>query len=75
MKVLVIGDIMLDRYMVADVNRISPEAPVAIADVKFQYDVLGGAANCARNIATITGEGTVNLLGYFNPMDRYTKDL
>lgn len=75
MKFLVIGDIMIDRYLVADVNRISPEAPVAIADVKFQYDVLGGAANCARNISTITGEGTVHLLGYFNYDDEAGREV
>jgi len=69
MRFLVIGDIMIDRYTVGEVNRLSPEAPVQIVDVKYQYDVLGGAANCARNIATITGENTVDILGYFDPMD------
>lgn len=63
MKFLVIGDIMIDRYVIGKVNRISPEAPVQIVDMKFQYDALGGAANCARNISTITGEGTVDIAG------------
>lgn len=69
MRFLVIGDIMIDRYTVGEVKRLSPEAPVQIVDVKYQYDVLGGAANCARNIATITGKDTVDILGYFDPMD------
>lgn len=65
MKFLVIGDIMIDRYLIGEVNRISPEAPVQIVDVKYQYDVLGGAANCARNISTITGKDTVEIAGAF----------
>jgi len=69
MNFLVLGDIMLDRYTIGEVNRISPEAPVQIVNVKYQYDVLGGAANCARNIASITGKNTVDILGYFDPMD------
>ena len=69
MKFLVIGDIMLDRYTIGEVKRISPEAPVPVVDVKYQYDVLGGAANCARNIASITGKDTVDIIGYFDPMD------
>jgi D-beta-D-heptose 7-phosphate kinase/D-beta-D-heptose 1-phosphate adenosyltransferase len=68
-RFLVIGDIMIDRYTVGEVKRLSPEAPVQIVDVKYQYDVLGGAANCARNIATLTGKDTVDILGYFDPMD------
>ena len=75
MKFLVIGDIMLDRYTIGEVNRISPEAPVPIVDIKFQYNVLGGAANCARNISTITGEGTVDILGHFDPMDEAGKEV
>jgi len=65
MKFLVIGDLMIDRYVIGKVNRISPEAPVPIVDVKYQYDFLGGAANCAKNISTITGEGTVDIAGAF----------
>lgn len=65
MKFLVIGDLMIDRYIIGKVNRISPEAPVPIVDVKYQYDVLGGASNCAKNISAITGEGTVDIAGAF----------
>ncbi|MBU1704619.1 MAG: D-glycero-beta-D-manno-heptose-7-phosphate kinase, partial [Nanoarchaeota archaeon] len=52
-KVIVIGDIMLDKYVCGTVNRISPEAPVQIVDVKKEDYVLGGAANTANNIAAL----------------------
>lgn len=53
LKVLVIGDIMLDKYVIGDVERISPEAPVAIVDVKKEYCTLGGCGNVAKNLARI----------------------
>ena len=49
-KVLVIGDVMLDTYHIGDVKRISPEAPVPVVRVTRTYNVLGGAANVARNL-------------------------
>ena len=52
-KVLVIGDIMLDRYYFADVTRISPEGPVPVAQVKATKNTLGGAANVAHNLARL----------------------
>lgn len=54
-KVLVVGDVMLDRYWFGDVNRISPEAPVPIAKINKIEDRPGGAANVARNIASLGG--------------------
>jgi len=48
---LVIGDLMLDRYMVGEVERISPEAPVPVVLLRRQYDRVGGAANVAANLA------------------------
>lgn len=50
-KILVVGDIMLDKYVVGDVKRISPEAPVPIVKVTDEYSTLGGCGNVARNIA------------------------
>ncbi len=50
-KVLVVGDIMLDRYWWGSVNRISPEAPVPVVHLKDTSLVAGGAANVAVNIA------------------------
>ena len=58
-KVLVVGDVMLDRYWFGDVQRISPEAPVPIAKINKIEDRPGGAANVARNIASLGGEVTL----------------
>jgi len=49
-KVLVVGDIMLDKYVVGNVERISPEAPVPIVHVTEEYFTLGGCGNVVRNI-------------------------
>jgi D-beta-D-heptose 7-phosphate kinase/D-beta-D-heptose 1-phosphate adenosyltransferase len=51
LKVLVIGDIMLDRYIHGDVERISPEAPVPVLRHARRYERAGGAANVAMNLA------------------------
>lgn len=50
LKVLVIGDVMLDHYLFGHVNRISPEAPIPIVDVYKKENRLGGAANVALNL-------------------------
>lgn len=50
---LVIGDVMLDRYLMGNVSRISPEAPVPIVLLKSQHDRAGGAANVAANLALL----------------------
>lgn len=52
-KICIIGDIMLDRYMLGDVTRISPEAPVQVFDIKKTQPKLGGAANVSLNIKTL----------------------
>src|SRR3989338_3213114 len=52
-KVLVLGDVMLDKYIWGDVNRISPEAPVQIVNVVRESYAPGGAANVATNIAAL----------------------
>lgn len=49
-KILVIGDIMLDKYIIGNVKRISPEAPVPIVNVVNEKVTLGGAANVANNL-------------------------
>jgi len=54
-RVLVIGDVMLDRYWIGDVDRISPEAPVPIVSVKQTDERIGGAGNVARNITALGG--------------------
>ncbi|MGI1679679.1 MAG: bifunctional D-glycero-beta-D-manno-heptose-7-phosphate kinase/D-glycero-beta-D-manno-heptose 1-phosphate adenylyltransferase HldE [Cellvibrionaceae bacterium] len=52
-QVLVVGDVMLDRYWYGDTSRISPEAPVPVVKVNRQDDRPGGAANVALNIAAL----------------------
>jgi len=59
-RVLVVGDAMLDRYWFGDVGRISPEAPVPIVKVERVEERPGGAANVARNAAALGAR--VNLL-------------
>ena len=54
-RVLVAGDVMLDRYWFGDVSRISPEAPVPVVAVKRTEERPGGAANVARNITALGG--------------------
>ena len=61
LKILVIGDVMLDRYWYGDCTRISPEAPVPVVNVSGIDDRLGGAANAALNLSTIGCE--VSLYG------------
>ena len=55
-RVLVVGDVMLDRYWFGDVSRISPEAPVPIAKIDHIDQRAGGAANVARNIVALGGQ-------------------
>lgn len=52
-RILVAGDVMLDKYYYGEVNRISPEAPVPINHVTHQKETLGGAANVAHNLARL----------------------
>ena len=58
-RVLVVGDVMLDRYWFGDVSRISPEAPVPVVHVKRTDERPGGAANVARNITSLDGSATL----------------
>lgn len=55
-KILVIGDIILDRYIFGKVSRISPEAPVPVVEVYEEQYRLGGAANVANNIIALGGK-------------------
>ena len=61
-KILVIGDLMLDTYLMGHSNRISPEAPVPIIDVNKVEHNLGGAANVALNLSSLGSE--VLLIGF-----------
>ena len=55
-KILVIGDVMLDQYVIGKVNRISPEAPVPILNFEQEEFVLGGAGNVAHNLFNLKSE-------------------
>jgi len=52
-RVLVVGDVMLDAYIAGQTRRISPEAPVPVVSVEQRWFVPGGAANVARNLARL----------------------
>jgi D-glycero-beta-D-manno-heptose-7-phosphate kinase len=59
LSVLVIGDVMLDRFIVGRVTRISPEAPVPVVRFESEHLRLGGAANVANNIAVLGGRAVL----------------
>lgn len=64
LKILVVGDVMLDRYWFGAVNRISPEAPVPVVKVTRKEDRLGGAANVARNCVALGAQASlIGLIG------------
>lgn len=54
MKIAVIGDMMLDDYIIGEVTRISPEAPVPVVNVKEERFVLGGGANVLNNLSSLS---------------------
>jgi len=58
-RILVVGDLMLDRYILGSVSRISPEAPVPVVHVHSEKAVPGGASNVALNIRSLKGAATV----------------
>jgi len=73
-KILVVGDIILDRYIWGRVNRISPEAPVPIVEVSGENFLLGGAANVSHNIVSLGGKSTiVGIAGNDRPGEILTK--
>lgn len=58
-QVLVVGDCMLDAYLMGDAERISPEAPVPVVRITEECHYLGGAGNVARNVAALGGKATL----------------
>jgi bifunctional ADP-heptose synthase (sugar kinase/adenylyltransferase) len=59
LRVLVIGDVMLDHYLFGQIHRISPEAPVPIVDIEYEESRLGGAANVALNLLELGAKPTL----------------
>ena len=73
-RVLVAGDVMLDRYWFGDVSRISPEAPVPVVHVQRTDERPGGAANVARNITALAGRCTLlSVVGQDEPAQSLEK--
>ncbi|MDA0191438.1 MAG: PfkB family carbohydrate kinase, partial [Proteobacteria bacterium] len=67
-RVLIVGDVMLDRYWFGDVSRISPEAPVPVVKVERSEERPGGAANVARNAAALgAAVGLLSVVGDDEP--------
>jgi D-beta-D-heptose 7-phosphate kinase/D-beta-D-heptose 1-phosphate adenosyltransferase len=67
LRILVVGDVMLDRYIKGDATRISPEAPVPVIDVSEEFSTAGGAGNVALNLAALGAGCTV--AGHFGPLE------
>ena len=63
LNILVFGDFMVDQYIIGNVNRISPEAPVPILEVENKYSRLGGAGNVINNLVHLGAN--VRAMGYF----------
>jgi len=59
LRVLVLGDVILDEYRLGDVDRVSPEAPVPIVRVRETIRALGGAGNVARGVAALGARATL----------------
>jgi D-beta-D-heptose 7-phosphate kinase/D-beta-D-heptose 1-phosphate adenosyltransferase len=67
-KILVIGDLMLDEFLWGKVTRISPEAPVPVVDIQRRAAYPGGAANVARNLASLGGKASLaGIIGEDDP--------
>jgi len=76
LRVLVLGDFMLDEYIWGRVDRISPEAPVAVVDVERETRTLGGAGNVANNLAALGAKVEVlALTGADNPAGLLQEEL
>lgn len=58
-RVLALGDIMLDRFVYGDADRLSPEAPIPVLKIRREQVMPGGAGNMVRNVATLGATGTL----------------
>ena len=58
-RILVVGDVMIDRYVIGKVERLNPEAPVPILHAKDEHRATGGAGNTAKNAATLGATATL----------------
>src|SRR3989338_782662 len=75
-KILVLGDVMLDKYIWGNVSRISPEAPVQVVEVAKESYAPGGAANVANNIAALNAKSfMVGVVGKDRTKEQLVSDL
>ena len=75
-RVLVLGDVMLDRFVYGVVERISPEAPIPVVSVERTLDMPGGAANVARNVSALGAQCTlVGVVGEDSAADQLRSQL
>src|SRR5215510_10116650 len=75
-RILVLGDLMLDRYLWGRVDRISPEAPVPVVEIERESFSLGGAGNVAANLRALGAEAVlVGVLGRDDDGDRLREAL
>jgi rfaE bifunctional protein kinase chain/domain len=73
-KILVIGDLMLDEFLWGKVTRISPEAPVPVVDIQRRAAYPGGAANVARNLASLGAQtGLAGVIGEDQPGEQLVR--
>jgi D-beta-D-heptose 7-phosphate kinase/D-beta-D-heptose 1-phosphate adenosyltransferase len=73
-KILVIGDLMLDEFLWGKVTRISPEAPVPVIDIQRRATYPGGAANVARNLASLGARtGLAGVIGEDQPGEQLVR--
>lgn len=75
-SIAVVGDIMLDEYLIGKVERISPEAPVPVVRITEERFVLGGASNVANNISSLSGKSIIyGVVGDDTNGERFIKEL
>ena len=63
-RILVVGDVILDKYFFGEINRISPEAPVPVVNIIEQVEKLGGAGNVARNAVHLDANNNFARIGW-----------
>jgi len=73
-KILVVGDLMIDHYLWGSCDRISPEAPVQVIDVKHENTVLGGSGNVINNLKALGSQvGVISVIGECEVADKLKK--
>ena len=75
-KIAVVGDMMLDEYLIGKVSRISPEAPVPVVNIEEERFVLGGASNVANNLKSLSAQVSVyGVVGKDSNGEKFVKEL